>query len=530
MQESPDVIVIGSGPAGAHAALALAEAGVSVHILDGGQSAPPELTTPVEGTFMDVRKNDPDQWKLFLGTDYSGIPVSGLEGGLGGGMTSGNRSYVVRDAQNELPLTVENGVVIQSLATGGLGAAWGGASAYLDDDDLERMGLPAASMQRAYDEVSRLIGISGPATHPCVQPGVTPDAHARQMLKRAEKQLKKLNRLNVTVSQPHTALLTQPIGDRQPTTLADMDYYTDPGKSVYRPQYTIDDLKRFPHVSYTGGVVVQRVEETPEGIVVFGHRIGDVHTVLRWTAKRVIVAAGTVNTARILLQSKDLFDTPIAFVAKPHSYIACLHRAMLGREPEARQLSLCQLIVSDNHRRRDSLRGGCAQIYSYRSLLLFRLLGSIPFPIPEALGFLSLFSPALVLADVRFPGTTADGHTLTLRRDNRHPSIHIRCTTPDKRERRASLRKIRSALRTLGLFPVKTVNMPEASTSHHAGTVPVSDDPSLPLSCDKHGRVNGMRNVYVADASMFRCLPALPHTLTIMANARRIGGIVKNSL
>ncbi len=524
------MIVIGSGPAGAHAALALAEAGVSVHILDGGNAAPAELTQPVNGTFMDVRKNDPDQWKLFVGSDYSGIPVSGLEGGLGGGMTSGNRSYVVRDAQNELPLTVENGVVIQSLATGGLGAAWGGASAFMDDADLELMGLPAASMQKSYDEVSRLIGISGPATHPCVQPAVSPDAHARRMLNRAERKSNKLRALNVSVAQPHTALLTQPVGDREPTALSDMDYYADPGRSVYRPQYTIDDLQKLPHVRYTPGVIVQRVEETADGIVVFGHRMGDAHTIQRWTAKRVIVAAGAVNTARILLQSKDLFDTPVPFVAKPHSYIACLHPALLGAEPEKHQTSLCQLIVTDKQRTINNLGASCAQLYSYRSLLLFRLLGSIPFPVPEALGFLSLFSPALVLADVRFPATTGDGHTLMLRKTEGQPSIFIRCSKPTMRPRLASLKTIKSALKTLGLLPLKTVHMPEASTSHHAGTVPVSEDTTLPLSCDKHGRVQGMRNVYVADASMFRCLPALPHTLTIMANARRVGGIVKNSL
>jgi hypothetical protein len=244
----------------------------------------------------------------------------------------------------------------------------------------------------------------------------------------------------------------------------------------------------------------------------------------------VIIAAGAVNTARILLQSKDLFDTPVPFVAKPHSYIACLHPALLGAEPEKQQSSLCQLIVADKKRNTRHLGSSCAQLYSYRSLLLFRLLGSIPFPVPEALGFLSLFSPTLVLADVRFPATSADGHTLMLKRSESKPSIFIKCNKPDMRPRLASLKTIKSALKTLGLLPLKTVHMPEASTSHHAGTVPISDDTTFPLSCDKHGRVQGMKNVYVADASMFRCLPALPHTLTIMANARRIGGIVKNSL
>jgi choline dehydrogenase-like flavoprotein len=64
--------------------------------------------------------------------------------------------------------------------------------------------------------------------------------------------------------------------------------------------------------------------------------------------------------------------------------------------------------------------------------------------------------------------------------------------------------------------------LPEASSSHYAGTVPQSDDDRIPLTTDARGKVRRMQRTWVADAAVFPCLPAKPHTLTIMANARRI--------
>lgn len=521
------MIVIGSGPAGAHAAAALVERGHSVCMLDGGMTEPPILTAGTARTFEDVRKNDADQWKLLLGEDCSNIPVDGLDGGIGGGMAGGNRSYSLRGTAENLPLTVDQGVVIQSLAKGGLASVWGGTSTFFGTEDLTAMGLPAQDMERYYDKVVERIGVSGPQTRPGVQPVITPDHHAESMLMFAEKNREKLAGLNVTVRQPHAAVLTKDLGDRKATALTDMEYYSDPNRSVYRPQYTVDALMQRPNFRYTPGVIVQRIEEAIGETVVFGHAVGESSNILRWRAKRVVVAAGAVNTARILLCSYGLYDTPIPFVGKPHVYAACIDRASLGKKGPERRSALCQLVITDENRTPERLENACAQIYSYRSLLLFRLLGSVPFfPLPEALGLLSLFAPSLILADIRFPGLPTDGHTLTLKRDR----LHIACHEGRSPRQMESLGRIRKALKATGLWTVRTIFMPEASTSHHAGTVPVSNDPALPLSCTPDGRVRRSATVYVADASMFRCLPALPHTLTIIANAERVAAEVSKTL
>jgi choline dehydrogenase-like flavoprotein len=55
---------------------------------------------------------------------------------------------------------------------------------------------------------------------------------------------------------------------------------------------------------------------------------------------------------------------------------------------------------------------------------------------------------------------------------------------------------------------------------HYAGTLPF-DETGKVGTLDRSGKLNGFENVYVADGSGFRYLPAKGITLSLMANAHR---------
>ncbi len=66
------------------------------------------------------------------------------------------------------------------------------------------------------------------------------------------------------------------------------------------------------------------------------------------------------------------------------------------------------------------------------------------------------------------------------------------------------------------------VQYPEMGSSlHYAGLLPMADNPTK-FQTDRHGRLFGAQNVFVADAACFSALPAKNLTFTIMANAARI--------
>lgn len=515
-----DVIVIGTGPAGVHAARAILENGKRVVLIDGGYAAPSVLSRTSKD-FSDVRRTDDEQWKTFLGEDLSGIPTSGLEGGHGGGMTSGNRSYVTKGTENALPIRSKNAYIVQSLATGGLAAAWGGACAFFDEPTLRAMGLDPREMRDAMENTVRSVGVSGPQNHPGVQPPLPVDHHAARMLKQSAAHANALKRLGVSVTQPHSAVLSEPLNGRSANTLADMDYYTDGGRSIYRPQWTLEEITA-RGATHEAGFIVDRIEEISGGVRVHGRSV-TTNEPRTWEAGRAVLAAGALNSARIAAASLNLFDTPLPVALKPHGYIACIDRASLGRTGPGKRLSLCQLLVTDTTPDVAGIPSGAAQIYSYRSLMLFRLLPALPLPAPLAMRLLALLAPSLVLADMRFPANRNSGHSFMLTRNG---TLDITGNPSEWRTHAASHKRLKRALRLAGLTPVRTMRGLPGSSSHYAGTIPISDDPSDPLRCDASGLIHGCTRVHVADAAMFRCLPPLPHTLTLMANAYRVGRII----
>lgn len=525
MQDA-DVIIIGSGPAGVQAATVLRAIGTSVLMLDGGKQ-PPCLQDPPDENFEDVRRYSKDQTQWFLGHDLSGIPISGLTGGLGGGQVSGNRANVVASTREELPITEENCQVIQSLAEGGLGAAWGAACSVPEPSELQAMGVNVNDMQRHFDAVIDDIGVSGPQVRQGMQPALPPDLHASLALAAYERKRPIFNSRHLSVTQPLSAVLTQDKDSRRASNLADMEYWADPRRSVYRPQYTLEKLRSGSGFTYNGDLIVERIASDTEGCTVYARRMAGGTESFR--AKRVILAAGAIGSARIALQSLELYDRPLPFAAKPHVFSACLHGATLGKTGPKERTSLCQLLILDEQKRQNC-RSGCAQLYSYRSLMLFRLLGSQPLAYPEAMRILSMLTPALVIADIRFPAFGENG-SVSLAHTNEGNVMRIHCRVPEeeRQARNRSWKRLRQGLRMLGMIPLKNMELPEGSASHYGGTLPMQHADRI-LTTDARGKLRGVRHVSVADASVFPILPAVPHTLTLMANARRIAEAVAEDL
>jgi hypothetical protein len=153
----------------------------------------------------------------------------------------------------------------------------------------------------------------------------------------------------------------------------------------------------------------------------------------------------------------------------------------------------------------------------------------LPLPMPEALSLLSLWTPALVIADIRFPGFADIARSYALYDGDK---IKVHATAALTARQQSDLQDMKRLLRSLRQFPLRTVLPPPGASAHYAGGIPFAGDKAgiFPLEASENGALLKDEGIYIADAATWRALPAKPPTLTIMANANRIGKIVGTAL
>ena len=526
-----DVIVVGSGASGVHAAWPLVDGGRTVAMLDVGNqdTTYAELIPPA--SFVDIRRNDPQQHRYLLGDRLEGLAFGDV--GAGPQITP-PRQYVLRDSSTLAPKLSEGFFPLESLAMGGLGGAWGAVAFPFTDNELDRCGLPAA-LKTHYDIVARRIGISGESHDDlaCVRgemtsllPALEVDHNAKAILERYRRNRVAFQRAGMYMGRTLLAALSQPLGDRQPNPYGDMDFWSNAGRSVYRPDITLRELRRRPNFHYVPSFMVERFceEGNDRHVRVAGRRIAGGQE--DWTARAVVLAAGALGTTRIVLRSLQRYDEPVPFSCNAHTYIPSVHYRGLGQSHPARCHSLAQLtMIHDPTRDKEHLVQ--AQLYSYRSLMLFRLLKQAPLPYRENLRLMRALAPSFVIWVVQHSDTPGPGKYCMLRRGSDPSSdrleIAYRPPADEVARQDHAERTIMRHIRKTGCWPFKRVFPGHGSSVHYGSQFPMTTRADKPLTTEPTGRLRGTRAVFLADGSTFAYLPAKGPTLTLMANADRIG-------
>ncbi|HET6879655.1 MAG TPA: GMC oxidoreductase, partial [Pirellulales bacterium] len=215
----------------------------------------------------------------------------------------------------------------------------------------------------------------------------------------------------------------------------------------------------------------------------------------------------------------------------PYTYVPVVNFCSLGREARDDRCSLSQLTAIY-----EPADGGDlvqTQFYSYRSLLTFKLMKEVPLGSRHALRALRLLMNAFGILGINHADCPAPNKSCALRRGAHDQPDELQidyAPTPAEKSRQAAHeRQVLKCFKRLGCWPLKRVSPGEGSSIHYAGTLPI-EVKERELTCDRDCRLRGTRNVYLADGSVFGYLPAKGLTLSIMANADRIGVAVSARL
>jgi len=530
-----DAIIVGSGASATIAAFPLLEGACRVLMLDVGDRDERDAPVPA-AAFADLRRTDPHQHRYLLGDDFEGIDL-GRTGPIA--QVTPPRQYIFRGAPERLRTDAGDFAALESHALGGLAEAWGAGAFPFTDEELRRAGLDPATMSDCYEAVAKRIGVSGQVDDlaiwcgrlGAVQPPLELDSNARCLFERYRRNRRTFIESGFRLGRPFLAVLSRPLGGRAPNPGFALDFLANPGNSVFRPSLCLPDLLSFPGFTYRRGVLVTRFVET-EGIV----RVEGVDlcndSKVWFESARLLVAAGTLGTARIVIRSLAKYDVELPLVCNEHVYIPCLHPATFGLSPDARSHSLAQLtFMFDPTSDQQHLVQG--QLFSFAGLPLARLLKESPLPYRESIRIFQALSRSLVIAVVQHEDEASISKYCLLRRGGSERDdvleIRYRRGVDEQRIHEDRERSITGFLRRLGCWPLRRAHPGSGSSVHYAGTLPMSRE-NRPLTTDADCRLRDTENVYLVDGSVLKYLPAKGPTLTLMANAHRVAGAMRDGL
>ncbi len=533
------MLIVGSGPSGAQAAKQAIERGLRVAMLDAGVDEPALEDAIPSAPFSELRRNDPGQRAYFVGDTFGS--ETDRNDRLGSHFTA-PRAYITKHVADLLPVRSDTFFPVQSLAMGGLGVGWGAGCQTYEPFELERAGMPAGEMQAYYDAVVRDIGVSGAAeddTAPNVmattymQPPSDIDTNARSIMDIYRHRRAELLADGFKLGRDPLALLTQPIDRdgirRSPNPYSDMDFYANTGKSIYRPKYTIAELRTNPNFRYIGGAFVTRFDERDDAVAVTYTSL-EGGPIAKISAKKLLLAAGAINSARIALRSTGNFDVAQPLLANQMHYMPCINLRMLGRPADDRRHSMGQLLAvyTPRHRAPDHVILGTI---SYRSLLHFRIVRQMP--VPTALGVLlsRALMTSLTMVGVHHPEVPSPEKWLGLSRTGSGDELvaGYRVSPDEKRLIAADMRGVVRCLWKLRCIPMSIFSTNPGSSIHYAGTVP-ADPAHRGLTSGPNGKLSGSRHVFFADSSPWTYLPAKGLTFTLMANGRRVADVAASEI
>ncbi|MGZ4056412.1 MAG: hypothetical protein ACXVPM_15985, partial [Bacteroidia bacterium] len=525
------------GATGAIAAHTLAEAGVNIAVLDIGVEDEQYKQIIPDKDFTTIRKEDVNQNSYFLGKNYEGIPWESTK--VGSQLTP-PRNFLTQLTEKLIPFESETFKPMESLAKGGLGGGWGLGCYLFSKGELDAIGLKEPEMLKAYQAVAENIGISGAkddGSPYCLRdlenvlPATKLEQNLSGIFNSYNQQKNKLNKKGIFVGRSGLALLTKNKDDRSAVQYKDMDFWSDKDKSAYRSWMTIDQLKVRSNFSYHANCLVLKFKEHENGIDVFVKRT-DTNEEQKFICKKLILSPGVLGTARIVIRSFDYKKEQLPVICNPYSYIPCIQWRMLGKATEQYKTSFSQLVVYIDENK-NNFDVGMAALFSYRSLLLFKLIKETPLNFSDARILMQYLQSSFTIAGIHHPEKPSSTKFIRMKKDadtftkdvltGQYILSDHETGINNERER-----KIKSALKNLGCQPLKTIHTPHGASIHYAGTLPF-DESGKPFSIYPNGKLAGTKNVFVADGSGFNYLPAKGLTLTLMANAYLVAkNVLKN--
>lgn len=524
--ELNEYTIIGSGVSGLIAAETLIDLGKKVTIIDIGNENKNILETDLK--FEQYRKNEERQSELIIGKNFESLERTNRTNPI---HLTPNKKYTVNRINGINEWFSDSFNPIESVAKGGLANAWGLGAYAFSKNEITEMGLNFDEIVKGYIWISKRYAISGGnddareysnGNYFNPQKNVRLDFSGEKLMHNYYKRKKKIHQNNFSIGRTPLAICTEKTEFQESYLENDFDFYFEKNNASLRPSVIFEKLTKSHLFKYIPSTICNTFNETEDGIIL---NLINIHTHEKFICKtkKLLLSAGSIGTARIVMRSQQLRKLPI--ICNPYTYIPSIQLSLLGHSNTGYQTGLSQLALyydKDNTHTQVAL----GSLYSYRSLMAFRLMKEFPIGYKHGLEFVKLIMPALNITGIFHPEYGSKEkflykHDYENSITNDKIECHYHLSKKELETISSNEKAYKKVLKILGTIPLKTIRNGNGASIHYGGTLPVNDSGEIG-GVDKNGLLNGTKNIFVVDGSSFKFLPGKGITFTLMANAHNI--------
>lgn len=519
------IIVIGSGPAGVSVSKALLKRGFKVTMLDVGR----EIDKEVEQKVSKYRSKEMLSKADFdLLSRDSDVNLSGVEEKKLFGSSYANR------LSRHFSVKKNNTLIYLSFAKGGLSNLWGRLMMPLCQDDYKDWPLPPGALDKYYSQVLKYVPLAGRQDRlEQLLPLYTPFPGPMELSKQATLLDERMSACSKYLEDRGfffgqsrlAASFDGSFGHSKKCRRCGLCLYGCVYDDLYSSAWTVNELSMDDNFTYLNGYIVDFVENNKNYLTIHSLKDEDGSTKI-FKADKVFLAAGSIASTRIILQSKKIYNKPVNLQVSDF-YLMPSFTFFSGQKVIEENLNTCcQYFIQVKDRNIDS-RLINLQVYTYTDhyLKAFKKASGFLFPIFKH--FIRWFLDRFVVVFCYLHSENSARINLTLNDDGILDVTGEKNPQSRKIFNRLKRKLWKSSIKT-GLFPLPFFGGEQkiGNSVHYGGSLPMSLKPEN-FSTDIFGAVEDFKNLHVVDAAIFPSIPATSPTFVIMANAYRIGSEVK---
>ena len=518
-----EIIIIGSGIAGTSAALKLSQYGIKPLILDVGYTA--ERKIDISENIYDYRKSN-DIFDILIGENLEGL-INILENkNYPPKLTAPLMNYVIKNVDKLSHIKSTNFTPIQSFSMGGLANAWGAGVYKYNNYELKDNQIKSEDLEKYYEELTEEIGISGKnddLTKYCgfdkkILPELKISKKSQKVLYKYNKNQKKYNKKGIFIGYPRLAVLSKEYKNRRPCDYSNFETWINDLDYIYTPKFTLERLVNEKKVIYEKNVLVDSwIRDKDNNIIIKTFNL-KTKTYKEFKAKKLILAAGTINTAKIILKSNNDYNTELTLLDNPLFQIPLIFPQWIGSKIEKNAFGLTQLNIIFDFREQigEILQGSIIELSSPPRAAFHKMF---PLSIKGNITLMREIIQATMVLFLYLPSNYFNETRLKLNKDNSLTIVSSKFSI-NKEIKRLILK----GLKNLGFITSSLlINQSDPGYAiHYAGTIPMKKSPSTKYETDLQGELYKNKNIFIVDGSLFSYIASKNLSFTIMANSMRI--------